>query len=190
MEGGHAKYLNEDFHLRSLDFLVLAETKLDATCKSDQVKATLSNWIILGRFDASDGSKHMGLMLLASKQSSIFEQLDSIDHHKIRRNNELQVQGLVIRFQTGPVFGFVYCRSTPSLSEVSTIHKQFDKCNMLMGDFNLSHCLAEEKHKIEMLCSGKKINSLQEITRSMSNNQLDYILIDEQIKKKSFCDKL
>ena len=54
MEGGHAEYLNKDFHLMSLDFLVQSETKLDVTCKSDHVKASLSNWLIIGRFDGID----------------------------------------------------------------------------------------------------------------------------------------
>ena len=186
MEGGHAEYLNEDFNLRCLDFLILAETKLDGTCKSDQVKATLSNWLIIGRFDANDGSKHMGLMLLASKQSQIVDQFKSVSHHRISRDNKLQVQGLVIQFETGPIIGFIYCRSTPSLSEVSVINRQFDICNILMGDFNLSHRLVEDQQKIEMLCSHKRINSLQEITRSLSNNQLDYIFIDEQFKNNYF----
>ena len=55
-----------------------------------------------------------------------------------------------------------------------------------MGDFNLSHRIAEDKKKIDNLCCGKRINSLNEITRSISNNQLDYILIDESLKENSF----
>ena len=37
-----------------------------------------------------------------------------------------------------------------------------------------------------MLCSTKRINCLKEITRSVSNNQLDYIFIDEQFKNNNF----
>ena len=186
MDGGHAEYLNEDLNLKCLDILVLAETKLDDSCKRDQIKSILTNWQIIGRHDANDGLKHMGLMLLSSKQSSIAQQFNSVTRQRIRRDNKLQVQSLVVRLKTGPIFGFAYCRSTPSLSEVSVMCKELNECSILMGDFNLSYRLAGDQERIAMLCSTKRINCLKEITRSASNNQLDYIFIDEQFKNNNF----
>ena len=37
VDGGHAEYLNADLNLRSLDLLVLAETKLVDSNRSDQI---------------------------------------------------------------------------------------------------------------------------------------------------------
>ena len=51
-----------------------------------------------------------------------------------------------------------------------------------MGDLNLSHRNLEDQQKIVELCQEEKINALHEITRSLSNNQLDYILLDKKLK--------
>ena len=80
-------------------------------------------------------------------------------------------------------YGFVYCRSTPSNPEIKAICKYFDECNLLMGDFNLSHRNQSDQDKIVKLCQEHRISVLKEITRSMSNNQLEYILIDEDMKE-------
>ena len=69
VDGGHAEYLNADFNLQSLDILVLAETKLNNSNRSDQITKILKNWTIIGRYDSEDGLKHRGLMLLAGGNS-------------------------------------------------------------------------------------------------------------------------
>ena len=120
-------------------------------------------------------------MLLTSKTSSIDDQIRSVKHQSSSREKKLQIQGLVIRLIHGTILGFIYCRSTPSNSEIEAICKDFEKCNILMGDFNLSHRVSEDQQKILKLCQKKKSNALNEITRSLSNNQLDYILIDKNI---------
>ena len=186
MDGGHADYLNADLNLSNLDILVLAETKLDDNCESDQVIKILTNWKMIGRYDAEDGSKHMGLMFLTSKKSAIIEQVQSVTHQTLKRVNSLQVQGLIVRLTNGDNYGFVYCRTTPINPEIKAICKHFDECHILMGDFNLSHRIIEDQAKIENLCQGNKVNALKEITRSMSNNQLEYILIDERFKDNYF----
>ena len=114
----------------------------------------------------------MGLLILASKSTSIIKTIRSVVNHSLRRDNRLQVQGLTIELATGHNFGFVYCRSTPNLSEIEAILKQFGECDILMGDLNLSHRVEEDQRKLEKLLHGKRINSLQEITRSISSNQL------------------
>ena len=83
-------------------------------------------------------------------------------------------------------FGFVYCRSTPTNPEIKAMCKFFDGCDILMGDFNLSHRCKEDQEKVIKLCQGNKINALKEVTRAISNNQLEYILLDESLKESSF----
>ena len=155
---------------------------MDQNNKADQIKQIFTNWNIVGRYDSGDGSKHMGLMLLTSKNSSIDERIQSITHQTASRQQKLQIQGLIVRLTKGKNFGFVYCRSTPSSQEIKAMYTDYKDCNILMGDFNLSHRITEDQHKIDQLCQNKKVNSLNEITRSLSNNQLDYILIDEDLR--------
>ena len=108
--------------------------------------------------------------------------MHNITHQTAKRENKLQVQGLIVRMKSGICFGFVYSRSTPNNPEIKAICKYFNECNILMGDFNLSHRNPDDQLKVMKLCQGKKISALKEITRSMSNNQLDYILLDELMR--------
>ena len=55
-----------------------------------------------------------------------------------------------------------------------------------MGDFNLSHRNEKDQEKLNVLCQLKKFSALAEITRAISNNQLDYILIDNQLRTNFF----
>ena len=178
IDGNHAEYLNADHNLNNLDILVLAETKLDKNCEDQTISETLNNWNIFNRYDSEDGSKHMGLILLTSRKSQILKEFKSVTHLPAKRNNKLQIQGLIVRLRNGLNFGFIYCRSGPNHSEIKAIQKYFDECNFLMGDFNLSHRIKEDQQKIKNLCEERRTNFLREITRTISNNQLDYILID------------
>ena len=186
IDGNHAEYLNSDHNLRNLDILVLAETKLDHQCKTQKLSETLHNWNIFNRYDSEDGSKHMGLILLTSRKSLILDQFKSVSHLPAKRNNRLQIQGLIVRLINGLNFGFIYCRSSPNNPEIKAIRKYFDECNFLMGDFNLSHRVKEDQVKINNLCQETKTSFLNEITRTISNNQLDYILIDNELLQRSF----
>ena len=55
-----------------------------------------------------------------------------------------------------------------------------------MGDFNLSSRVKEDRKKIDQLCENKKLSVLNDITRSISNNQLDHIIIDKELSDKSY----
>ena len=55
-----------------------------------------------------------------------------------------------------------------------------------MGDFNLSHRNPVDQAKLDKLCQGQKRSVLNEITRAMSNNQLEYILLDVNMKGNYF----
>ena len=186
IDGNHAEYLNADHNLKDLDILVLAETKLDQHCTNNTLSETLDNWNIFNRYDSDDGLKHMGLMLLTSKKSSIQNYFKSVTHLPALRNNKLQIQGLIVRLTNGFNFGFIYCRSSPNNPEIKAIRKYFGECNFLMGDFNLSHRIKGDRLKIKNLCEETKISILQEITRTISINQLDFILIDKELLEISF----
>ena len=183
-DGNHGQYLNADKNLIGLDILVLAETKL---VKSDQhgLEDLLNNWSIKGRYDSGDGQKHMGLMLLKNNKSRLSDQL-SIEYKVAKRRGAIQIQGLVVTLNTGSKFGFVYCRSTPSNAEVEAIKKSFCDCSILIGDFNISHRVKSDQEKLSNICGLTKVSILTEITRSVSNNQLDYILVDKDLVEKSF----
>ena len=126
-------------------------------------------------------------MLLTSKKSSVFENIHNVTYQTAKRKDNLQIQGIIVRLISDHKVGFVYCRSTPNNPEIRAICKYFNECNILMGDFNLSHRNLEDQDKIMKLCQDQNINSLKEITRSISNNQLDYILFRKDIEL--FCNK-
>lgn len=186
LDGNHGSYLNSDHNLKCLDILVLAETKLDKSCTTDKLIELLSDWKILRRYDADDGAKHMGLMLLAGKESKTYKYIKSVTYQKAKRQDYLQIQGLIVRFSFDLNIGFLYCRSTPSNSEIKSVCENFKECNILMGDLNLSHRNKEEFQKVLNLCHPNKVSALSEITRPMSNNQLDYILIDEELNQHAY----
>ena len=184
-DAGHGQYLDADRNLSYLDILVLAESKLNSECDDKTIDDCLSNWSVRGRFDSKDKRKHMGLLLLISKKSKFLNQIQTVSYKFSKRNDCLQIQGLIVKLTNGLRFGFLYCRSSPTDSEVKAINQIFFDCDILMGDFNLSHRIPSDREKLNMLCQESKISALKEITRSISNNQLDYILIDKQLT--SFC---
>ena len=186
IDGQHADYLNEDHNLKCLDLLVLSETKLSNIIQTSTLNSKLSNWNIIKRYDSDDGLKHMGMLLLVGKNSSIIGQSIVVTHLPALRDGKLQIQGIIVRLKDDMQCGFIYCRSNPNNSEIRGIKKYFDECTFLMGDLNLSSRVVEDRGKINQLCEDKKISALKEITRSISNNQLDHILIDRKISEISF----
>ena len=139
LDGGHAQYLNNDKNLSNLDFLVLAETKLDVNCSGQKIENYLDNWNILARYDSNDERKHMGLLLISNKKSKFPSQVENICHKSAKRNGQNQIEGLIVKISSGLTFGFLYCRSTPTELEIVSINKYFMECTVLMGDLNLSH---------------------------------------------------
>ena len=184
LDGNHIQYFNSDKNLQSLDLIVLAETKLDNT-KQAEITEALSNWKIVGRYDVADSRKHMGLLLLKSNQSRFSGQV-TLSYQTAKRNEHIQVEGLTVRLENGLKLGFIYCRSSPLAVEINAIKKQFEDCNIILGDLNLSHRIRSDQDKLNVLCDFKRRSILEEITRSASNNQLDYVLVDEDIAQTSY----
>ena len=173
----HTQYLNSDHNLKNLDILALAETKIQKNHSMDQLRKDLCNWNIFGRYDANDGANHMGLLLLTSKDNRIADKIECVTNVAIKRGGSLHCQGIIVKVESSNTFGFVYCRTAPNKHELEQIKTSFNGCICIMGDLNLSHRLKEERLKIEKLCEPERFSALKEITRSASNNQLDYILL-------------
>ena len=55
-----------------------------------------------------------------------------------------------------------------------------------MGDLNQSHRIEEHRQKLKELCKDSRESILHEITRSISNNQLDYVLTNAKVKENCF----
>ena len=164
LDGNHIQYFNSDKNLQNLDLIVLAETKLDNS-KQAGIEQALSNWEIVGRYDVSDSRKHMGLMLLKSKQSR-FSGNVTLTYQTLKRNDDIQIQGLIVRLEAGLILGFIYCRSTPLGSEINLLKNYFEDCNAILGDLNLSHRIKSDQDKLNILCDCKRKSILGEITRS------------------------
>ena len=186
VDGNHIEYLNADHNLRNLDFMVIAETKLDVHCKTSSLTNILDNWDICARHDSDDQLKHMGMVVLASKRKLSKDQVKDISYLQANRNGKLQFQSIVIKVKSDLQVGFVYSRSSPTNEEIKSMKKLFNQCQIIMGDLNLSHRLKVDMDKVEQLCDGKRISLLQEITRCQSYNQLDYILINNNLADISF----
>lgn len=90
-DGGHGEYLNEDKNLLNLQFLVLAETKLDTSYKKEDIEKILSNWDVIKRYDADDNKKHMGLMLFAQKGSNFLNKVHKLTYQPAERNGKIQI---------------------------------------------------------------------------------------------------
>ena len=60
----HTHYLNHDHNMKNLNILVLSETKIKKEYSDNQLKKDLNDWNIVHRYDAGDGSKHMGLHIM------------------------------------------------------------------------------------------------------------------------------
>merc|ERR1712208_257550 len=61
-------FLNEDTNLLILDFLIVTDTRLQEDTYENIVNQKLTNWNIEARFDSPDKLRHMGMLVLKSKQ--------------------------------------------------------------------------------------------------------------------------
>ena len=55
-----------------------------------------------------------------------------------------------------------------------------------LGDSNLSHRINDEHEKVKKICGSRRISLLNEITCSKSDNQLDYIIVEENMEKNCY----
>ena len=187
LDGNHADYLNKDHNLKCLDILVLSETKLTAATRKSDIERKLDDWNVSNRYDSGENIKHMGMLVLIGRNSTVINEIQYINHDGIMRNGNLQIQTLYVKLKSSSQeFGFVYSRSCPSVSEINILKKNFQNSHCIMGDLNLSHRLKEDKKKLDSLCENGKVSLLKEVTRRTSNNQLDYIIVDKKLTPSCF----
>ena len=67
--GRSLDFLNRDANLLAIDFLVVADSRLGEESDPILLEQKLSNWEVKARFDSADKLKHMGMIVLKSKQS-------------------------------------------------------------------------------------------------------------------------
>ena len=188
LDGNHAEYLNKDRNLLNIDLLVLAETKLNSSMKTSNISNIFTNWDILERHDSNDKLKHMGLLMVTPKKftGKIKEPFKVLEYQSIKRNNQLQIQFIMVKVMPSINAGFIYCRTTPSDSEVKKIIKISNDCSALLGDLNLSPRNEFDLKKIKEICQKKKSLALKEVTRCTSNNQVDHILVNDKLLKMTY----
>ena len=80
MDAGHAEHLNSDLNLFNLDLSVLAETKLEHKVSNDEIMKKISTWKMIARFDSQDEKRHMGMIVLSSKNSIMMNQVERISY--------------------------------------------------------------------------------------------------------------
>ena len=106
--------MNEDSNLLELDFLAISDTRLTASNSSEELNQRLGNWSVIGRGDSSDGTKHMGMVLLQSKQSKIFNEVSFKDWFKKSDGKNLVfAQVITLKLLESKIkASFIYIRET------------------------------------------------------------------------------
>ena len=174
LDGFHAEYLNGDGNLCNLDILAVAETKMCAGVSNEQIKNVLSKWDILARYDAPDGKKHMGILLLANKESKFKGEVNVGHRSSFDKNNQTQIQTIRCSVR-GHKFLFTYCRESPNIAESNWLKNTAEFNHYILGDLNLDPTEPEQRKKISDICTREKKPLLNEIT-TKNEKQLDHIL--------------
>ena len=186
----HAEYVNSDKNLCKLDILALADTRLGNEQLQTFLEEKLHNFRVLKRFDADDGSKHMGMLLLLSKTSSFgdlipedlidcFEETKYIKSGRNEGKTETILQGIVLFLREHYLkFCFIYFREKPTERELFKACKKWKECDAILGDFNLKPNLTIDAKLLKNICGTTHKLSLKENTTN--HGQPDHIVLHEQ----------
>ena len=192
----HAEYVNSDKNLAKLDILALADTRLGDKQTDDFLMEKLSNFQVLKRFDADDGSKHMGMLLLLSRTSSFkelipedlidcFQETKEITSGRNKGNTELFLQGNIVWLKEHYMkICFMYFREKPNQRELLKAAKHWQECDIIMGDFNLKPNISADGKLLRSVCGETHTLSLNEMTTN--HGQPDHIVLHKQLETKSF----
>ena len=187
LEGRSMEFLNNDQNLRCLNYLVVADTRLDDKTSSDYLAEHLSNWRILKRDDAKDGRCHMGLLVLQEKTSTTNINLEIVDWLRITSDKTVYAQYILVHFSEILLHtAFVYIRTTPTHGMIDQMINYFKKpraegpVNLIMGDLNLDY--TRDTSKLDKLCGEDKCRILNETT-TVNLNQLDHVIIEKSRAK-------
>ena len=88
--------MNGDANLLAIDFLVVADSRLGEESDPILIEQKLSNWEVKARFDSADKLKHMGMLVLKSKQSLLQDFKLNIEEKMFYRKHYLHLQILKI----------------------------------------------------------------------------------------------
>ena len=180
--------INQDFNLRHLDLLLVADTRLSSSDGVSKLENSLSNWKVVLRADSEDTRKHMGMLLLASKSSNI--RVDQITLNSKQGFKSFGVEQMVyvqivrIKYKTTNI-GFVYIRETPDMKQLQALKEAFRNSDCIMGDLNLDPNREDDRKKLQQLCGPDKIRILHEHT-TVRSNQLDHIIMKSDIAPNAF----
>ena len=178
--GRSLDFLNGDANLLAIDFLVVADSRLGEESDPILLEQKLSNWEVKARFDSADKLKHMGMIVLKSKQSLLEDFKLNIEEKMYYRKHYLHLQILFISFTTYNLeTAFVYVRETPTLDEIKMLKQDFINTDLVMGDLNLDPNRSSDLKKIDYLCSqsSKRKRVLTEVTTTRFN-QLDHVILN------------
>ena len=180
--------INQDFNLRHLDLLLVADTRLSSSDGVSKLENSLSNWKVVLRADSEDTRKHMGMLLLASKSSNI--RVDQIKLNSKQGFKSFGVEQMVyvqivrIEYKKNNI-GFVYIRETPDMRQLQVLKEAFRNSDCIMGDLNLDPNREDDKKKLQQLCGPGRIRILHEHT-TVRSNQLDHIIMKSDIAPNAF----
>ena len=144
--------LDKDYNTSYLDFLCIAETKLDESVTDEQVNQSLNSFRICYREDVkSDNSiPHMGMLILEKKSRNnwTYHVNSEIIQYSAKK---MQICKLSLHGTISVVF--VYVNKTPGISETQNIGKVLEKQNVsvVLGDFNLDYHKEDGRKKIKIL---------------------------------------
>ena len=171
-------FLNKDTNLLGLDFLVVADTRLQEETDNECLDHKLSNWIVEARFDSEDKLKHMGMLVLKSKLSD-YQIIINVTEKPYFKNHYVQMQVVFISFTAYNLeSAFVYTRETPSQSQLKLLKKELKNIDLAMGDLNLDPNRSKDVTMLDDLCNQRK-RVLNELT-TIRFNQLDHILLNDE----------
>ena len=144
--------LDKDYNTGNLDFLCIAETKLDESVTDDQVNEGLNLFKICYREDVQSSNEHphMGFILLENKSRNKWAYNVSCEIFEYSAK-KMQICKLSLHGTISVVF--VYINKTPGISETHDIGKVLAKLDVsvVLGDFNIDYHKEDGRKKIQIL---------------------------------------
>ena len=186
LDADHYQSLNNDRNLLNLDLLVIAETKLMPQTKTEDLQELIGNYNVIQRFDANDGKKHMGLLMISPKTSSYTK----FDTSLLKGFVNEDCQGFVFRIQQiYKKVAFIYIRpgkATEHLIQNLIEYYDCENCDLIMGDLNLNPRIINDRMRLRQLCQNEKLDILLKESTTRNYNQLDHVLGDITLRGNVF----
>ena len=165
-------------------FLAIGETHLNPMISNTMLQRKLKNWKVFFshlRLDCNDGKKHMGLLVLGSRQSQLLRNCN-LENDQAFENNipslgTLSIpgfHGLKCCIETH-TFAFIYSRCEIKQTMAQELSNKTAEIDYLLGDLNLNTANPIHRKAIDVICGEFKMMLLTELTMKY-NSHLDHIL--------------